>query len=223
MSEALDNVFVGSQARPLPRPASKARPASKGGEPMPERANARRPSSQRGRLVVGVGDSGAGDPAGADARFDLDFSECIALSWPANTGLEQMLLAADLCGSQMPATAARMDSANEGGPNAATGEGGPETAEDGGTETAEAAAPVRDDGPQNGLEAAPAAASRNVPFSDLAGRVVEDMLPGPGLAGWLSRAEAGCLGEFELAGVAAACRRLASWATAAELTAVAEM
>jgi len=53
--------------------------------------------------------------------------------------------------------------------------------------------------------------------------VVEDMLPGPGLAGWLSRAEAGCLGEFELAGVAAACRRLASWATAAELTAVAEM
>ncbi len=224
---------------------------------MPERANARRPSSQRGRLVVGVGDSGAGDPAGADARFDLDFSECIALSWPANTGLEQMLLAADLCGSQVPATAARMDSANEGGPNAATGEGGPETAEDGGTETAEAAteesgpetaeaaaeesgtkaaaeassgpetaeaaAPVRDDGPQNGLEAAPAAASRNVPFSDLAGRVVEDMLPGPGLAGWLSRAEAGCLGEFELAGVAAACRRLASWATAAELTAVAEM
>src|SRR5260370_26925901 len=164
MSEALDNVFVGSQARPLPRPASK------GGEPMPARANPRRPSSQRGRLVVGVGDSGAGDPAGADARFDLDFSECIALSWPANTGLEQMLLAADLCGSQVPATAARMDSANEGGPNAATGEGGPETAEDGGTETAEAAteesgpetaeaaAPVRDDGPQNGLEAAPAAA-----------------------------------------------------------------
>src|SRR5260370_39383695 len=152
MSEALDNVFVGSQARPLPRPASKARPASKGGEPMPERANARRPSSQRGRLVVGVGDSGAGDPAGADARFDLDFSECIALSWPANTGLEQMLLAADLCGSQVPATAARMDSANEGGPNAATGEGGPETAQDGGTETA--AAPTEASGPETAEAAA---------------------------------------------------------------------
>jgi hypothetical protein len=219
---------------------------------MPEGANARRPSSQRGLLIIGVGDSDAGDPAGAGARFDLDFSECIALSWPGNTGLEQMLLAADLGGNQGPATAARMDSANEGGlktaeaaadesdpktAEAAADESGPKTAEaaadesgpkaaaeaSSGTETAEFAAPVRDDGRQNGLEAAPAAASRNVPFSDLAGRVVEDMLPGPGLAGWLSRAEAGSLGEFELTGVAAACRRLASWATAAELTAVAEM
>ncbi len=60
-------------------------------------------------------------------------------------------------------------------------------------------------------------------FSELAGRVVEDLLPGPGLAGWLSRAEVGDLPGFELAGVAAAGRRLASWAAAAELTAVAEM
>jgi hypothetical protein len=60
-------------------------------------------------------------------------------------------------------------------------------------------------------------------FSELAGRVVEDMVPGPGLAGWLSRAEVDDLAGFELAGVAAAFRRLASWAAAGELTAVAEM
>src|SRR5260370_35131652 len=112
MSEALDNVFVGSQARPL------RRPASKGGEPMPAGANARRPSSQRGLLIMGGGDSGAGDPAGAGARFDLDFSECMALSWPGNAGLEQLLLAADLCGNQAPATSARMASRSESGPQA---------------------------------------------------------------------------------------------------------
>jgi len=244
---------------------------------MPERANGRSTASQRGRLFVGVGDSGDGGSAGAGARFDLDFSGCMALSWPGNTGLEQMLLAADLCGNQVPARAARMESADEGGPDAAAEEGVPETAkaaaeesdpnsaseasstktadaatkesgpnsapeasstkaaeaaegrgphavaEDSGPKAAEPAVPVRDDGSQHELEAAPADVSRNAPFSDLAGRVVEDMLPGPGVAGWLSRAEAGSLGEFELAGVAAACRRLASWATAAELTAVAEM
>ncbi|HEY4852014.1 MAG TPA: hypothetical protein VII22_14575, partial [Streptosporangiaceae bacterium] len=175
----------------------------------------------------------------------------MALSWPGNTGLEQMLLAADLSGNQVPARPARTHSADEGSPDAAAEEDVPKTAEaateesrpktteaateesrpktteaateKSGPKTTEAAAPVRDDASQHELEAAPADASRNVPFSDLAGRVVEDMLPGPGLAGWLSRAEAGCLGEFELAGVAAACRRLANWATAAELTAVAEM
>jgi hypothetical protein len=94
---------------------------------MPGKASARSTSSQRGRRVVGVGDSAAGDPAGTDARFDMDFSGCIALSWPGHTGLEQMLLAADLCGHEVPARAARRDSADGGGPDTAAEGSGPET------------------------------------------------------------------------------------------------
>ena len=52
---------------------------------------------------------------------------------------------------------------------------------------------------------------------------VEHMPPGPAQAGWLAAAagEATSLDEYGLAGVAIAARQLASWATAAELNAVA--
>jgi Domain of unknown function (DUF222) len=140
--------------------------------------------------------AGAGGPEGAETRFELDFSSCLAMAWPGQAGLEEMLLAAGVGGAP---------------------------------DTAEPEAPVQPEAPIAGdkraeeLAAGPLDAARSVPFSELAGRVVEDMRPGPGLAGWLSRAEVSDLAEYELAGVAAASRRLASWAAAAELTAVAEM
>jgi hypothetical protein len=62
-----------------------------------------------------------------------------------------------------------------------------------------------------------------------AGRVaalaVEHMDPGPAMAGWLGLAasEAADLDEYGLTGVAVAGQRLASWAQAAELTAVAQV
>jgi hypothetical protein len=62
-----------------------------------------------------------------------------------------------------------------------------------------------------------------------AGRVaalaVEHMGPGPAMAGWLglAAAEATDLDEYGLTGVAVAGQRLASWAQAAELTAVAQV
>jgi hypothetical protein len=62
-----------------------------------------------------------------------------------------------------------------------------------------------------------------------AGRVaalaIEHMDPGPAMAGWLGLAasEAGDLDEYGLTGVAVAGQRLASWAQAAELTAVAQV
>jgi hypothetical protein len=196
MSEALDNVFLGSENRGL------LRMTSPGGEPMPaDDSRARSTSSQRGRRAEGVG-----DPQGAADSSDLDFSGCLALSWPGKMGLEEMLLATGPDGSQAPLRTGPVDSADRSGP-----------------EAAELAAPASADRPAEELEATPADASPSVPLSELAGRVVEEMLPGPGLAGWLSCAEVGNLSEFELAGVAAACRRLANWATAAELTAVAEM
>jgi Domain of unknown function (DUF222) len=54
---------------------------------------------------------------------------------------------------------------------------------------------------------------------------VERMAPGAAQAGWLAAAaaEAGGLDEYGLAGVAIAARRLASWAQAAELAAVAQL
>jgi Domain of unknown function (DUF222) len=156
------------------------------GEPTPAGHASGPPNSRpRGSRATGTGDS-----EGAGTRFELDFSECLALSWPGNTGLEEML-------------------------KAVTGGSAPETAG--------SAAPTQSGRPAEEREETPLDAAPSSSFSVLAGRVVEDMRPGPGLAGWLSRADAGQLPGYELAGAAAACRRLASWATATELTLVAEM
>jgi hypothetical protein len=58
---------------------------------------------------------------------------------------------------------------------------------------------------------------------DLAGVVAESLPAGPGLAAWLSQRDAGDLSDRDLPGAAAAFRRLASWAQAGELAAVAEV
>jgi len=57
----------------------------------------------------------------------------------------------------------------------------------------------------------------------LAGRVAEKLAPGPDLAAWLSLAPAAGLDDAGLAAVAGAWRRLASWAQARELAAVAQI
>jgi Domain of unknown function (DUF222) len=64
-----------------------------------------------------------------------------------------------------------------------------------------------------------------LPAGQAGALAVEHMAPGPAQAGWLAAAaaEAGCLDEYGLAGVAVAARRLASWAQAAELAAVAQL
>jgi hypothetical protein len=51
------------------------------------------------------------------------------------------------------------------------------------------------------------------------------MPPGPAQAGWLAAAaaESADLDEYDLAGVAAAARRLASWAQSVELAAIAQI
>jgi hypothetical protein len=57
----------------------------------------------------------------------------------------------------------------------------------------------------------------------MAGRVAESLPPGPDLASWLTLAPVTELEDGALAGVAASFRRLASWASAGELTAVAQI
>src|SRR6266851_444197 len=73
------------------------------------------------------------------------------------------------------------------------------------------------------LEAMAAGRAREMPLSVVAGRVAEDLPVGPGLAGWLAQAPAPDLEDGALAGVAASFRRLASWAAAGELAAVAQI
>jgi hypothetical protein len=56
---------------------------------------------------------------------------------------------------------------------------------------------------------------------DLTGRLAEHLPAGPGLAAWLAAGPAGEWSDWDLPGVAAAFRRVASWAQAGELAAVA--
>src|SRR6266568_5781652 len=72
-------------------------------------------------------------------------------------------------------------------------------------------------------EAVAAGRVREVPVELVAGRVAESLPAGPGLAGWLAQARAAVLEDGALAGVAASFRRLASWAAAGELAAVAQI
>ena len=62
-----------------------------------------------------------------------------------------------------------------------------------------------------------------IPLDVVAGRVAESLPVGPGLAGWLAQSRAADLEDGALAGVAASFRRLASWAAAGELAAVAQI
>jgi Domain of unknown function (DUF222) len=58
---------------------------------------------------------------------------------------------------------------------------------------------------------------------DLTGVIADQLPAGPGLAAWLSNADLDELTDWDLPGVAAAFRRVASWAQARELAAIAAM
>ncbi len=72
-------------------------------------------------------------------------------------------------------------------------------------------------------EAVAAGRVMEMPLPVVAGRLAESLPTGPGLAGWLAQAPAPHLEDGALAGVAASFRRLASWAAAGELAAVAQI
>ncbi|HEX3492393.1 MAG TPA: DUF222 domain-containing protein, partial [Streptosporangiaceae bacterium] len=58
---------------------------------------------------------------------------------------------------------------------------------------------------------------------DLTGVLADQLPAGPGLAGWISGIGPRSVSEFDLPGLASAYRRVAAWAQAGELAAVAEM
>jgi hypothetical protein len=59
------------------------------------------------------------------------------------------------------------------------------------------------------------------PERDLTGVIAEHLPAGPGLAAWLGNADPAEFSDWDLPGIAAAYRRVASWALAGELAAVA--
>ncbi len=73
------------------------------------------------------------------------------------------------------------------------------------------------------LEAFEAGRTEVIPLPVVCGRIAESLPPGPGLAGWLAASDAADLDEWALPGVAASFRRLAAWAQAGELAAVAHI
>jgi hypothetical protein len=58
---------------------------------------------------------------------------------------------------------------------------------------------------------------------DVTGLVADQLPAGPGLAAWIAGVDVSAAGEWDLPGVASAFRRVAAWAQAGELAAVAEM
>jgi hypothetical protein len=62
-----------------------------------------------------------------------------------------------------------------------------------------------------------------MPLAAVAGRVAERLAPGPDLAAWLATAPPAGLDDGDLAAVAGSWRRVASWAQARELAAVAQI
>jgi Domain of unknown function (DUF222) len=82
----------------------------------------------------------------------------------------------------------------------------------------------RDEDQEAVLEAEQQAlASRPAAPVDLSGRIAEALPTGPGLAAWLAQTSPESSTDRDLVGIAAAYRRLASWAQAGELAAVAEV
>jgi len=73
------------------------------------------------------------------------------------------------------------------------------------------------------LEAMDQRGAREVPLTEVAGRIAESLPTGPDLAAWLATSSPSGLEDGALAGMATAYRRLASWAQAGELAVVAEL
>ena len=140
-------------------------------------------------------DSGAGAGQGLAWSWELDFDALVAGLAEADLGEPHVGEAADPDCQGAPDGAGCLGEADN-----ADGAGGP-----------------------GGLGEAAGRGGERLPTGMLAGRVAERVAPGPGLAALLCQAPAADLGDFDLAASAGSWRRLASWAQARELAAVAQI
>src|SRR5215813_5673877 len=148
--------------------------------------------------------------------WDFDFAALL----DGVTGPAPWLRADMLDGSEGASETAGSTAGENADPQAGSGSG---------AAAAELDDPAGDEGADPGAdeaafqEAVAAGRARELPLEFVAGRIAENLPVGPGLAGWLALARAADLENGALAGVAASFRRLASWAAAGELAAVAEI
>jgi Domain of unknown function (DUF222) len=151
---------------------------------------------------------GEGAPQGLSWSYELDFGALIA----ALAGVD-------------PPGAADTDAANAADAADAAGGSGAGTPAPGSVEEEAAQEAILDELAE--LDARAAAEGRvdggRVPLSAVAGRVAERLAPGPDLAAWLATASPAGLDDGDLAAVAGSWRRVASWAQARELAAVAQL
>jgi hypothetical protein len=139
------------------------------------------------------------------------------LAWSWEFDLDALLADA------MPGPPAGRDCpAEENGCTAAEGDG-PAAAGDCAAAEAAGADPDQEAVLDEILAARGAGRSREVTPGELAGRVAEAMAPGPGLAALLATTSAAGTSRRDLPSVAAGFRRIASWAQAAELAAIAQL
>jgi hypothetical protein len=169
-------------------------------------------------------DDGAGVPQGLSWSYEMDFGALIAAITGADPP-DQDVPSGDPPSAAGPSfgppSAALPDGAAANGgpvpPASAPAPGSPE-------EEAEQEAILEE---LAALDARAAAEGREdegrVPLAAVAGRVAERLAPGPDLAAWLATVPPAGLGDGDLAAVAGSWRRVASWAQARELAAVAQM
>jgi hypothetical protein len=144
--------------------------------------------------------------------------QCLSWSWEMDLGA----LIASLTGTGRP-DAAPPDAAPAGAPasDAAGGAAGSQGGAAVSREDEEAAQrAIQDD--LDALDDQDGGAGR-IPVAALAGRVAERLAPGPDLAAWLASAPVAGLDDGGLAVVAGSWRRVAAWAQARELAAVAQI
>ncbi len=185
-------------------------------------------------MPAGAGDAdGAGAPQGLSWSYEMDFGALIA----AITG-------AGPPDPDAPSGDARKAGPSSSGRSAAAPAAGPSAEADaavpadGSVPAAPASTPVPGSAEEEAeqeailddlaeLDARAAAEGRadggRVPLAAVAGRVAERLAPGPDLAAWLATAPPAGLDDGDLAAVAGSWRRLASWAQARELAAVAQI
>src|SRR5450432_3782360 len=193
-----------------------------------------------------MGDAeGAGAPQGFSWSYEMDFGALIA----AITGADRPDPDAPSAGPRSagppdagPSSAAQSSAgpSSAGPSSAARPSAGPSAAApaDGSVPVARASSPAPGSAEEEAeqeailddlaeLDARAAAAGRadggRVPLAAVAGRVAERLAPGPDLAAWLATAPPAGLDDGDLAAVAGSWRRLASWAQAQELAAVAQI
>ncbi|HLQ53261.1 MAG TPA: DUF222 domain-containing protein [Streptosporangiaceae bacterium] len=155
---------------------------------------------------------GAGAPQGLSWSWELDFDALMdSLSEPGPHGVGNSVAA--LSGAGRSSASAGPASTGTASARATSPGRQSEDLED---EAAQRAVPGDlDDGAEPG--------GQRIPAWALAGRVAERLAPGPDLAAWLAMAPAASLPGGDLAAVAGSWRRVAAWAQARELAAVAQI